>query len=142
MKIEKLSKPEKEQIVKQARFTAGIIRTQGVDAIPVSVLKKDETGFITGGMIEKFWDAVDNTRVPQSIFLMGARVALRHGLLVDERGSSCCGGAADYRALVIPDDFEERIQKFLNPEEKNGKTSTGTKQAPNVGRQQLAFAGL
>jgi hypothetical protein len=141
--MQELSQQEKEQIAKQSRFVAGIIRSMGTDAISVGVLKKEENDFVTDGMIERFWHAVADSRVPQSIFLMSARVALKHKLLADERGSSCCGGAAGFRALAIPGDFEARVEKFLKPKEKKkARTTQSTKQMPSQGRQQMAFAGL
>lgn len=109
---------ERQQIARQAECVARMLRTQETDEIPVGILSRLYSDMVTDGMIQKFWDAVDNIKTPRELFKTYARAAVKHKLLTITYGSAFCGGGFGCDFLKVPPDFSERVEHFLNPGKK------------------------
>ena len=118
----KKKQERREAIARQAVLAGDLMTESGYDRMLIELMSGDYQDWIDeSSMREKWIVSLDAAGVTLRQFNSYAWAAVKNGLLVFDKGPGIACGSSGCGELIKPVDFDERVDKFLNPEVKAAK---------------------
>jgi hypothetical protein len=118
----KISLPEKIGVTVDASKVFCVMLSMSIDTLPVELLNGNYVDWIDDSSLrEEFADRLSSAGLTLKQFKDYAKVGIRHKLFEIHSQSLACPAGPEYAFLKIPDKFNERVHRFLNPGEAKPK---------------------
>jgi len=114
----KKKQERREAIARQAIQAGDLMTESGHDRMPIELMSGDYQDWIDeSSMREKWIVSLGAAGVTLRQFNSYAWAAVKNGLLVFDKGPGITCGLSGCGELIKPVDFDERVARFLNPDE-------------------------
>jgi Domain of unknown function (DUF4326) len=136
LKIANSEAQERRETIAQQAVIVGDLMTQfDCEMMPVELLNGHGLDWLDDSNLRELWaDLLKEKGVTLPQFNEYARIAIKKGLLILDKGNGVSCGSCGGGDLLKPLDFDERVDRFLNPEVNKAKPA---KKKPQQAQQGL-----